>query len=195
MKHLIFTRMRFDDKNLMSKYLDVTKKTLVPSLKNQTNQNFTWVLMIRKEDEDFLRKELNYPFRAVYDINEFANAAISEKFEIQTRHDCDDNMSPNYIQKLQDLYEQNKDQYECTLIHCQPTQIIYQTGEIKKLGNYHDKRTSMHLTICQKNVVHHVYEKKHGEMWKVAQKIILLPEGYTEWIIHENNISVRKNKK
>jgi hypothetical protein len=195
MKHLIFTRMRFDDMDLMSKYLAVTKKTLIPSLKSQTNKNFTWVLMIRKDDEEFLRSELDYPFTAVYDVNGFINLAIGEKFEIQTRHDCDDNMSPNYIQKLQEIYEENKDIHACTLIHCQPKQIIYQTGEVRKLGAYHDKRTSMHLTICQKNVKHHVYQHQHGQMWKIAQRVILLPEGYTEWVIHGNNISVNKNRK
>ena len=51
MKHTILTRMRFDDKDLMRNYLILTKNVLVPSLKSQINQNFTWILMIRKEDE------------------------------------------------------------------------------------------------------------------------------------------------
>jgi hypothetical protein len=195
MKHLIFTRIKFDDKELMEKYITITKSILVPSLKSQTCKNFTWVLMIRPEDEKRLTKELDYPFKPVYSIEEFIDYSIDNNFEIQTRHDCDDFMSANYIEILQKLYNENKDKFECTLIHCQPTQLIYQTGEIKMLGKYHDKRTSMHLTICQKNVVHHVYEKPHGEMWKIAQKIILLPEGYTQWVIHGNNISIRKNKK
>ena len=53
----------------------------------------------------------------------------------------------------------------------------------------------MHLTIYQKNVKHHVYEHQHGHMWQIAQKVILLPEGYTEWVIHGNNISVTRSKK
>jgi hypothetical protein len=195
MKHLIFTRIFFDDKELMKKYLVLTKEILIPSLKSQSCKNFTWVLMIRKEDEVLLKRELDYPFKAVYSLAEFVKYAINNNFEIQTRHDCDDYMSSNYIETLQKLYEENKDRFACTLIHCQPTKVIYSSGERKKLSPYHDERTSMHLTICQKNVNHHVYEKKHGEMWKISQKVILLPEGYTEWIIHENNISVTRNKK
>ena len=195
MKHCIYTRMRFDDKALMAKYLAVTKKILIPSLKSQTCKNFTWILMIRPDDEEFLRKELDYPFKAIYTVEEFIDYVISNNFEIQTRHDCDDFMSSNYIETLQKLCEENKDKFKCTLIHCQPTQVIYQSGERKKLGAYHDKRTSMHLTICQKDVKHHVYEKQHGKMWKIAQKVILLPEGYTEWVIHGNNISVTRSKK
>ena len=40
MKHLISTRIKFDDDTLLMKYLEVSKKTFLPSILSQTNKNF-----------------------------------------------------------------------------------------------------------------------------------------------------------
>jgi hypothetical protein len=189
MNHTILTRMRFDDKNLMRKYLVLTKDVLVPSLKSQTNQNFTWILMIRKEDEEFLKSEIDYPFIVVLNDEDNMKYVIDNNINIQTRHDCDDFMYPNYIEKIQTEYIDNISKYNTFLIHSQPTQLIYQTGKINKLRQYQEDRTSMHLSLCQKEAKHHIHEYGHGQMWKIAQKVIMIGEGYTQWVIHGDNIS------
>ena len=194
MKHTILTRMSFDDKDLMKKYLVLTKNVLVPSLKSQTNQNFTWIIMIRKEDEDFLRGEIDYPFITVLNDAEHIKYANDNNVDIQTRHDCDDFMFPEYIDEIQRIYLENIDKYDTFIIHSQPTQLIYNTGEIRKISPYKDDRTSMHLSLCQKSPKHHIHEQKHGQMWKISDKVIMIGEGYTQWVIHENNISVLRNK-
>ena len=40
MKHLITTRIKFDNDILMMKYLEVSKKTFFPSVLSQINKNF-----------------------------------------------------------------------------------------------------------------------------------------------------------
>lgn len=87
MKHTILTRMRFEDKDLMRKYLKMTKEFLVPSLKSQTCQNFKWILMVKSEDIDFLTSEIDFPFIPVLNENEHTQYVTSNNVEIQTRHD------------------------------------------------------------------------------------------------------------
>lgn len=189
MRHTILTRMRFDNKDLMKKYLILTKDVLVPSLKSQINQNFTWILMIRKEDEEFLKKEIDYPFIIVLNDEDHLKYAIDNKIDIQTRHDCDDLMFPNYIDRIQREYIDNISEYDTFLIQSQPTQLIYQTGKINKLKHYKEDRTSMHISLCQKKVKYHIHEHGHGQMWKISEKVITIGEGYTQWVIHGDNIS------
>jgi len=189
MKHTILTRMRFADKDLMRKYLVLTKDTLVPSLKSQTNKNFIWILMIRKEDEGFLRSEIDFPFVSVYDEPGNVKYITDNNVEIQTRHDCDDFMFPHYIETIQKLYTENVDKYTTFLVQSQPTQLMYHTGKVNSIGPYHDKRTSMHLSLCQTTATYNIHHLGHGQMWQIADKVINMGEGFTQWVIHGDNIS------
>lgn len=195
MKHTILTRMRFQDKNLMRKYLKMTKEFLVPSLKSQACQNFTWMLMVMPEDISFLTSEIDFPFISILNENEYIQYATSNNVTIQTRHDCDDFMYPNYIETIQKVYSENKNKYDTFLIQSQPTQLIYHTGVVNKIGKYHDKRTSMHLSICQKNVKYSIHDRGHGHMWQIANAVLNLGEGYTQWVIHGDNISCQAEYK
>ena len=40
MKHLITTRIKFKDDELLMEYLEISKQTFFPSIISQTNQNF-----------------------------------------------------------------------------------------------------------------------------------------------------------
>jgi hypothetical protein len=193
MKHTILTRMRFTDKELMKKYLVLTKDTLVPSLKSQTNQNFVWLLMVRKEDEDFLRSEIDFPFVAIYDEPGNVKYVTENNVEIQTRHDCDDFMFPHYIDSIQKLYTENIDKFSTFLVQSQPTQLMYHTGDVNSIGAYHDKRTSMHLSLCQKTAKYNIHHLGHGQMWQIAEKVINMGEGFTQWVIHGDNISCKSD--
>jgi len=193
MKHTIFTRINFEDKKLRDEYLAITKDVLIPSLKSQTNQNFTWIILT--SDADYLRKELDYPFITVDDGGEYIRYAINNGINIQTRHDCDDYMAPDYIETIQELYSRNIKLIDSFLIQSQPLKLMYHEDIIKKIKPYHSKRCSMHLSLCQKNVVHHINERKHGQMHEIASHVITLREGITKWVIHGNNISVIGRKK
>ena len=67
MPHVVFTRLKFDDKELMKRYLDVTKKFLIPSLISQTCKNFKWLVMVCDDDIEFLKDELNFDFTPIKD--------------------------------------------------------------------------------------------------------------------------------
>ena len=192
MKHAILTRINFDDKSLMEKYLKITKEVFIPSLKSQTNQNFTLVNICKEDDIEYLLKELDFPFIRVKDGIDFFELCKKEKFNIQTRHDCDDWMAPNYVELIHKAYRDNIKKYDKFLVQSQPLRQMYPSGEISGIQKYHSKKCSMHLTLCQREVNNHIYEKKHAIMFQVAEKVIDLPGNPTRWVIHGNNISVKK---
>jgi hypothetical protein len=193
MDHIIVSRINFTDRCLLNKYLIITKSVLIPALKSQTQKKFTWVLIINKNDEQYLREQLDFSFDAVYGNTGFIEYVTHNKPNIQTRHDCDDWMSHNYVDRIQTEYLHNIKKFNSFIIHVQPTKFDYLTGSEIHLPKYHDERCSMFLSLCQLNSIHHVNERKHGQMYEITKNIILLPEGYCKWVIHGNNKS-KKNK-
>lgn len=194
MKHIIFSRCRFADKKLMQKYLDVSKKYFAPSLKAQMNKDFTVVIMVAKEDEGYIRDSLGINYEAVYDMPTFVEYINKHKPNIQTRHDIDDWMSPDYVSKIHDVYWQAIQHNDSFLIQAQPVKLKTDTQEETTMGRYHDQRTSMFLSLCQKDGTRHIQEEKHGWMWKVTPTVFTLPEGYVKWVIHGDNISCNRPK-
>ena len=192
MKHAILTRINFDDKALMEKYLKITEKYFISSLKSQTDQNFTLVNICRENDVEYLKNRLNYDFVDVRNAKDFFEYCKENNYNVQTRHDCDDWMAPEYIELIHDNYTKNIDLHDKFLIQSQPLKVMHPSGKTYGLKKYHSKRCSMHLTLCQRKVKNHIYERQHAHMYEIANKVINLPGNPTKWIIHGNNISVKK---
>ena len=190
--HVVMSRCRFKDAELMQKYLNVSKKYFVPSIKSQKEKNFTVVIMVRKDDENYIKDFLELDFVAVYDLPTLVDYLIGNKATIQTRHDIDDYMSPNYVSKIQAIYKDAIDSHDKFLIQAQPVKLDTRTGYEKVMGRYHEKKTSMFLSLCQKEVTNHIQERKHGLMWEIAPRVFTLPEGYVKWVIHGDNISCKR---
>ena len=195
-KHTVLSTCRFDDKDLMVKYLDVARETLVPALKSQTTNNFTWIVMCRPGDIEFIRGYLFLGFTPVHNREEYVDFVKKHNVKIQTRHDIDDWMSSEYIEMIQAIYDEHIDRWDKFLIQAQPRKVDMRTEEETRMNKYHDKRTSMFLSLCQRKCNHHIQEKKHGQMWQIAPRVVTIPEGYTKWMIHGENISVKgRNRK
>jgi hypothetical protein len=193
MKHIILTRINFKDRNLLCKYLEVTKDILIRCLKEQTNKNFIWSILTNKNDIDFLRSELDYEFLPFTDMDKYFEFVKLNRIEIQTRHDCDDFMSYEYVNKIQLIYS-NRIGDVNMIIHAQPTKIDYRTKKEYEMGSkYHDKRNSMFLSLCQSNPTNHIFEYKHGEMYKITEDIVLIED--CKLVIHGNNklSEIKKN--
>lgn len=195
MKHSIVTRINFTDLSLMGEYLKITKEVLIPSLKSQTVKAFEWIVLTNVETLDILKSELDYPFTPLFSNPECHSYLIKNSINIQTRHDCDDYMSPNYVEEIQRLYLQNRKRHKTFLIQAQPTQLLYQTGEEIKLKPYSNQRCSMFLSLCQEKVENHIFERKHGQMYEITSNVITMPVGYAKWVIHGKNRSVLEKKK
>lgn len=193
MKHTLVIRMKFKDKDLFKKYLEISKDVLIPSLKSQTNKKFILCFIIYDEDVDYVKKYLNLDFKNFSSLDKFFNYVKDEEINIQTRHDMDDYMSPDYIDIIQSEYLKNIEKYDKFLIQSQPIRLDYHTNIEYKMNQYTETRNSMFLSLCQKNITNSIFDQKHGQMYEVTKNIITLPEGYTKWVIHGDNISVRKN--
>ena len=89
-RHMIVSRARFSDMGLLDKYLKVSKEYFVKGLLSQKEKNFSLVIMVTPQTEEYIREELAIDFDAVYDIPTFIDYIKCHDFNIQTRHDIDD---------------------------------------------------------------------------------------------------------
>lgn len=194
MNHCILTRINFEDKDLMKKYIDVSKKYFIPSLYSQTSKKFDLVIMCKKEDEDYIRKEIGYKFIPIRDVKSFYKLTLDNSYNIQTRHDCDDWMQNNYIEMIQKLYVKNILNENIFLVQSQPLKYMCNTQKLHPVTQYSSKKCSMHLSLCQSKPYFHIYQTTHGQMSTITPdiKVFTLPGNPTHWVIHGENISVKK---
>ncbi len=191
MNHIVLTRINFDDDNRFHDYFEVMKNTYIPSIKSQRNKNFKIGFIIKERHIHFLKPffgdEALY-FKSTSECREYCE---KNNFQIQTRHDCDDWMRVDYIDKIQRTFLENINTKDTFLIHSKVQKLNFHNGDLYRRGDIdytNNKSISMFLTLCQKNVNHFVYEKDHGKMKELTNTIFLLDEGHTRLVIHGNNI-------
>lgn len=49
-KHIIITRAKFEDNDLLRKYLEISKKTYISSLHKQINKNFILCFLVNEKN-------------------------------------------------------------------------------------------------------------------------------------------------
>ena len=198
MKHILITRLWFDNRELLDKYLDVSLKTFIPALKSQTCKNFEFGLLIRDEHVDYVRKRIGIDFIAFTGgIEQFREIVKKNSYDLQSRVDIDDWIAPTYIAEIQKIYKANKDKYKSFIIHAQPVRVDWVTKRLSEVAPYHEKRTSMFLTLYQRNIEHPVYCGTHGQMWRLVDKVFMLPRGMARWTNHKDSVTSTRlrNKK
>jgi len=194
MKHIITTRISFNDDTLFDKYFPVIRDFFVPALKFQTCKNFDLCLIVRERHKAALEeicKDIGVNvFSVVGNVETYNKYILEQKYELQTRHDCDDWMSPDYVEKIQTAYVQNKDKWDEFLIYAQPTKFDYGTKKEYYMMPYSQKKTPMFLTLCQNNpCTKSIYQEKHGDFPKIVPNVMSLGYGLVKWNIHGNNSS------
>jgi len=190
MKHLLITRLWFDNTDMIDRYLDIALNTFIPSLKAQTCKDFEFGILIREVHVDYVREKIGVDFTPFTGgIEQYREIPKKHGYTLQTRHDFDDWMREDYIETIQKTYRENKDKYDSFIIHVQPIKVTYPDMKEVELAPYHDKRISMFATMCQKDPVYPVYKGSHGHLWKFVDGVIELPKGYTKWVQHENTVT------
>ena len=195
MKHIIITRVKFDDEKLFQKYFEVMKEVYIPSIKSQTNKNFEIGFITHQKHIVHLKKFFDKNVHFFNTFSEAKNFCINNNFDLQTRHDCDDWMGENYVQRIQEVYNQNITKYDKFLIHSQVHKVNYQTNELY-LHNipYWNEQSksgfiSSFLTLCQKKVDNFVFNGNHVKMNETTtSNIIYLNENLVRLTVHGNNI-------
>lgn len=193
---MIVTRLWFDNLNLMNKYLEVGNKMFIPQLKKQSCKDFEFGILIKAEHVEYVKAKIDMDFIPFTGgIEGFRDEVVKGGFDLQTRHDMDDWMSPNYIREIQKIYRANKDQFNSFVIFAQPLKVDYPSMRTMKVPDYHEKRISMFASLYQKEPVYPVYRGSHGSLWQYADKVFKLPDGLVKWVQHEHSVTTARLKR
>jgi hypothetical protein len=193
MKHIVVVRANFQDDQLFKKYLKVAKETFFPGINSQINKNFTLCFTVNEKHKEIIKNLVDNKINTIFfkDNTEIRRHLQKEFFEIQTRHDFDDWMRENYIQKIQLEWNKTKTlqaDVNTMLIQSQPNLYLFNTKTIRPMKTrYSNSFVSMHLSLCQIVNKHFIFEQMHHKMNLITKKIKLLPNGYTRLVIHNNN--------
>jgi hypothetical protein len=189
--HVLLTRCRFDDDKLFHNYFEIMKKIYIPSLNSQKNKDFTLFITIYPQHFDLVRKEISDDIKIIpvqNFSNDYRNYIKENNVILQTRHDCDDYMSPDYISQIKTLYETNKKKYDDFILNFHPTKIEYKTGkEFTHSGKY-ERVCSMFSTLVQKENRKSIMDYQHTKLNEVTKNIIYIqPKDYVKLTIHNYN--------
>lgn len=189
MKHIVITRVNFNDETLFQNYLTIMKEVYVPAINSQKNKNFELGFIIKPHhipiiDELFDNQKITY-FDSMEDVKKYC---YENNIELQTRHDCDDWMSEDYISKIQDTYNEKVKDYDKFIIHSKVKKLNFYTYELYNHGINYGNYISMFLTLCQKKVDSFVYDNNHRHMGNITKNIFLIDNDYTRLVVHKNNI-------
>lgn len=211
MKHIIVTRCKFGKDEQFESYFNVMKKTYIPSINSQTDKNFSIALIVNPKHFDLIRNEINKNIEIVKFVDnkedykdlevrqkidlipfsdtkkDYREYVIKNNITLQTRHDCDDSMSPNYIEYIHKLYNENKERYDNFILNFHPTKLMVDTGKEYTHGRDYSKVCSMFSTLIQKKVNHGIMDVVHDHLRGITQNIIYIPRGYVKLGIHGNN--------
>lgn len=192
MKHIIFTNCNFDNDDLFYKYFEVMRKIYIPSVKSQICKDFLLFINVNPKkpehfgviQNEFADSNINYTLKMVG----FKTRVIEDKYILQTRHDCDDYMSPTYVRDIQNLATEKFIDNEEFLIHAQPIKHEYNTNQYYHITpKYNEKHPSMFLTLCQKNPNKTILDVMHTKFSEVVPKIFDMGDKYARLTIHNNN--------
>ena len=195
MKHLLITRLWFDSRELMDKYIDVAIYTFIPAIKNQSCKDFEFGILMRSEHIEHLherlaKEKLDIKFTAITGgIEQFREEVIKNKYDIQSRVDFDDWISSDYIEKIQNIYYENKDKYKSFVIHAQPQKMEWPSKKITNTKPYHNLRISMFASLYQSDPIYPVFKGGHGQLYKLVDKVFKLPDGMARWVQHPNTVT------
>ena len=189
-KHIVITRCSFSDDTLFNQYFDAMKKMYIPSINSQTDKHFSIALIVNPKHYQLIRSEIKkridiIPFSDTK--KDYKEYVVENNITIQTRHDCDDEMSPDYIEYIHKLYNDNKNKYDDFILNFHPTKLMVKTGEEYTHGRDYSKVCSMFSTLIQKNVKHGIMDIVHDHLSRLTKNVIYIPKGYVKLGIHDNN--------
>lgn len=202
-KHVVVTRMLYEDDKKFLARLELYKNILLKSLEAQTNQNFDIAVLCNRKHQEFIKEIGVIPF--FVGENNYGQKDKTwhvkvpweeieglEKYDIQSNIDSDDYVSEEYIEIIQESCGGGKSIH----IHFQPILHNYITGEKKRMSNRYDKNTgSAFYSLYQPNKENYIYigQDGHRRMQNYAEKTILIGEGHCFVGVHDSNDSTTMN--
>lgn len=196
-KHVVVTRMLYKHEFDFLKRLELYKKTAYTSLITQNNKNFDIAVLCNPEHDKHLislgiipfhRKDGHFGEKTLagwHTFVDWSNIEGLEKYYIQSNLDSDDEVTSDYVDKVQNLLYGNKRIH----LHFQPKLRDYKTKEEKEMKTKYDiNRGSAFFSLYQPEEEGYIYLgcDSHRDMVKYADKSILV-NGFCFVNIHADN--------
>lgn len=188
----IFTRMAYSER-IEPQRLDLFREIFLKSLKNQICRDFdvyvitggTWGQESTAENIRLIKEQDASGLNIFY---KHLNEIPRNKYNMQIRADCDDYLSPEFVLKCLDIYENTHK--NCFVISFRPYRYDYINGKIykKPAGKTIRKSPTMFSALCQKNEIKHfIHDYRHTGLKKITRNIIFVEEGFCMLTIHGKN--------
>lgn len=187
---------RILDEDYLEKRFNIFEKYTLQSMINQTNQNFTWLILFHKMTPDKFKqriKELKDKFNFVdlyfddgekFNFLDYCNS-INEKEEyfITTRIDNDDMFPVDYISKIQDYVDNNL--HSCVLSF--EKGMKYDLNSRKK---YECKRKDNHFLSMIGSREECILQYNHSKIFDSGKEVVMLDSDKPMWIelVHDSNV-------
>jgi len=215
MKHLIITRMAFEPDDPQWEWrLPFYQSMVLPRLLRQTDQNFEiWVrchsahnavvAALHPKVHPFQGYgvedgKLGFPLFLPCAENDAMPGEWSQEYglpraHIQTRLDCDDLVSENFVSRIHAEVAKSPD--KPLLVSFQPYKLDLYTLTRYRMGQrYGSQNTSMFLSLYQPEIAGEKYcrimDYRHGHIWRELGEqveVVTVPEGYCYLVIHDKN--------
>lgn len=205
-KIAVITRFHYEQDSEEYRWrLDYYRDEVLPRLLRQYCQDFDiWIWC-----EPWQEKELKSlsprirTFRATYakrdshlfiDYTPWENVAGLPKYPVQIGLDSDDLVNAGFVGYVRELCDCN----QITHIGFQPFKLDVKTQKRYLMDRYTEKRGSPIFAFYQPDIYakdfKFAYHTSHLRMPVLAQKRIIVPEGYAYMSIHDRNDSTRIKK-
>lgn len=187
---------RILDEDYLKERFSIFERYTLPSMKQQTNQDFIWLILFHKNTPSNFKKkieELKKEFGFVdlyfgdedkFHFLEYCNG-ISENIEyaITSRIDNDDMFSDDYIAKIQEYANNNF--HECILSFSKGRKYDLSTKE-----QYEYERKDNHFLSMLGTKEECILQYNHAKIFDSGKEVVMLDSNKPMWteIIHKSNV-------
>lgn len=193
---------RILEKDYLKERFSIFEQYTLPSIKQQTNQNFSWIILFHKKTPDEfkqkileLKKEFEFVDLYLDDEEKFSFKQYVEKnrihikYFITSRIDNDDMFTEDYIEQIQQYANTNL--HECVL--------SFEKGkkyDLKTKREYEHERKDNHFLSMIGKKEECILQYNHAKIFESGKEIIMLKSIKPMWteIIHDSNVINRINE-
>ena len=194
---------RILDEDYLEKRFSIFKRYTLQSMKKQTNQNFTWLVLFHKMTPNKFKKriqELKEEFNFIdlyfndeekFSFLEYCNMQGEDtEYFVTTRIDNDDMLAEDYINKIQEYA--NKNLHTCI--------VSFEKGmkyDLNSRKNYKYERKDNHFLSMIGSKEECILQYNHAKIFSSGKEIVILNTDKPMWveIIHDSNVINRIKEK
>lgn len=191
-KHVLITRFNYpEDYAKFDERMNLFKKYTLPNVQNQTNMDFEWII--------FSDKELEIDFKNKFFVNLTKYKQYKEELEqeyeyiIETRLDNDDVISLDFINKIQDYFNEFIEYQDNFVIEPRGYRYDARNDTFYEDKFYNPTFSSPFLSLVSKlGSKKYVFDYVHGQMCREYPTYFIKERGWVQ-IIHSTNKLMNKD--